>query len=196
MDYKSILGIIGIVISLGSYVPYLRSIIKNETKPHAFSWLVWTFLTGTAFAAALVEHGGIGAWVVGSSALLCLVVFVLALKKGTRHFDRFDWFTLLAAFLSIIVWKFTNDPTFSVVVVTIIDAIGFIPTYRKGYRKPNEENISLYSFSAIKYVFSLFALRSYSLATWLFPASLILTNGVFVVMLIVRRNYYKTQGNG
>jgi hypothetical protein len=125
-----------------------------------------------------------------------VAVFILALKKGTRHFDRFDWFTLLAALLSIIVWKFTKDPTFSVIIVTIIDAIGFIPTYRKGYWKPNEENISLYSFSAIKYIFSLFALRSYSLATWLFPASLILTNGLFVIMLVIRRNYYKNQQNG
>jgi hypothetical protein len=187
MDYKNILGTAAVIISFGSYVPYLRSILRNQTRPHAFSWLVWALLAGIAFAAQLFENGGIGSWVTGSSSLLCFVIFFLSLSKGEKHFDSFDWTALIAALLAIPLWKFTKNPTFSVILISVIDAVGFLPTYRKGYFKPNEERAGLYFLSTIKYILGILALRSFTLATWLFPASLILTNCLFVLMLLVRR---------
>jgi hypothetical protein len=187
IDYKESLGLIAILIGLVSYVPYFINIFRGKTKPHAFSWLIWAVLTGIAFAAQVTEKGGAGSWVTGVTALACFFIFVLALFKGFRHFPVFDWLTLAIACVSIIIWKLTNDPTISVILITVIDAIGFLPTFRKGFMRPFEETATTFTLSAIKFVPALFALESFTIATWLYPASLVLMNGLFVCMLLIRR---------
>ena len=188
MDYKSVLGAVALVIGLLSYIPYFRDILRSKTKPHAFSWFVWSVLTGIAFFAQIVKDGGAGAWVNAGTALMCLAVFALSLFKGEKNIARVDILSLLGAAVGIVIWTLTNDPVLAVILVTVIDALGFIPTYRKSYAKPHEETLSTYVVSATKYAISLFALGSYSLTTWLFPASLVVSNGLFVLLLIVRRS--------
>ncbi len=187
MDYKIAFGYIATILAFIGYVPYFRDIIKNQTKPHAFSWLVWGILTGIAFAAQVTENAGAGAWVTGFSSLVCFTIFFLALFKGKRTFSLFDWLCLASACVSMLLWKFTSDPTWSVVLITITDAIGFLPTFRKGYHYPHEETAIMYTFSSVKWIFGIIALNSFSLATWLYPSSLIIMNGAFVVLLLVRR---------
>ena len=67
------------------------------------------------------------------------------------------------------------------------DACGFIPTFRKAFHKPHEETLMEYALSVVKFTIALFALESFNLTTWLYPASLVLTNGLFVAMLLGRR---------
>jgi len=190
-DYKVTLGYAATIISIVSYILYFRTIFAGKTKPHAFSWLVWALLTGLAFAAQLSQKGGAGAWVTASTSIACFAIFLWAIFKGQKDFSTFDWWALASALIATLLWYFTKNPTLSVVLITIIDAVGFLPTFRKGYYKPDEESLSLYGFSAIKYVFGIFALSTFSLATWLFPASLVLTNGLFVAMIMIRRKELK-----
>ena len=92
MDYKIVFGYIATILAFIGYVPYFRDIIRNQTKPHAFSWLVWGILTGIAFTAQVTENAGAGAWVTGFSSLVCLIIFLLALFKGNRTFILSDFF--------------------------------------------------------------------------------------------------------
>jgi hypothetical protein len=79
---KVVLSTLAIIISIIAYIPYFRDIFKGKTKPHAFSWLIWSVMLTIAFIAQLVEEGGAGAWVTGATAILCSAVFTLALFKG------------------------------------------------------------------------------------------------------------------
>ena len=187
IDYKIILGVLAILIGLISYVPYFRNIFSGRTKPHAFSWFVWAILTGIAFAAQVVEHGGAGAWVTGFTAFICFVVFLLALYKGKRDFPLFDWLCLVSAFVAMGLWWYAKDPTGSVILITITDALAFLPTFRKGYYKPREETATTFALSATKFFVALFALEAFTFVTVLYPASLVIMNGAFVVLLCVRR---------
>lgn len=187
MEYKIILGVIATAIGFLSYIPYFRDIFKGKTKPHAFSWLVWSVLTGIAFFAQIVKGGGAGSWVNAGTAIMCLSVFVTALFWGERNIKLSDWLSLLGAGAGLALWALTSDPFAAVVLVAIIDALGFIPTYRKSFYKPYEETMSTFMVSTMKYAISLLALGSFNPTTWLFPASLVLTNGAFVILLFIRR---------
>lgn len=191
MDYKIFIGALGVVITVVSYFAYFKDMFAGRTKPHAFSWLVWTVLEGIAFAAQISQHGGAGAWITGVTSIICGVVFVYALFNGNRTFPIFDWIALIVAFIAILLWWWTKNPTLSVILVVITDAAGFVPTFRKAYHKPFEETVSMYALSAVKYPFSLAALQSYSIATWFYPASLMLTNALFVIMVTIRRRQLK-----
>ena len=192
-DYKIFLGYLAIIISFASYVPYFKNIFSGKVKPHAFSWFVWGLLTTVAFAAQVVDKAGAGAWVTASTALACYGVFALALFKGDRKFSLFDWVALVSALIALALWAFTKNPTMSVILVTVVDALGFLPTFRKGYYKPFEESAGLYTASTVKYIIGIFALQSLSVSTWLFPASLVITNAIFVLVLLVRRSQLKNK---
>lgn len=187
MDDKAFLGVIAVSIGFIGYAPYFRDIFKGKTKPHAFSWLVWGVLTGIAFVGQVVSGGGAGAWVTGFTAVICLAIFSLALSKGKKDFPFVDWMSLVGAGFALLLWFLTEDPLAAVILVSVIDALGFIPTYRKSYARPSEETLFTYNMSSLKFVVGLFALGSYSLVTVLYPLSLIVSNTAFVILLITRR---------
>ncbi len=190
-DYKALLGYLAVVIGIISYIPYFKDIFAGSTKPHAFSWLVWSVLTSIAFAVQIVEGGGTGAWVTGSTAIICFAVFLLALMKGQRQFSTFDWSALVLACIALLLWRLTHNPLSALILIIVTDALGFLPTFKKGFHHPHEETVSTFAFACLKFAIALFALESFTIGSWLYPASTIVMNGSFVIMVLMRRKQVK-----
>ncbi len=186
--WQSIFGGIAVFLGLLGYVFYIRGILQGKVKPHFFSWFVWTLLTGIAFVAQVVEGGGPGAWVTGITAVMSIIFTLVGLRSSSRTFiAKTDWFYFIAALLAIPPWYFTGDPLWSVIMITVIDAVAFAPTFRKAYFHPETENGWTYALSGIKFVFGLAALSSFTWTTALYPASLVLANAAFVAMVLWRQ---------
>ena len=186
-DYQSALGVIAAVVGIIGYIPYYRDVIRGTTKPHPFTWVAFTLLLSITFFAQLVSGAGPGAWVNGVSVLGVAGIAILAFTKGEKGVTLFDWICFAGALVGIVLWRLTNGPLSAVVVVTILDTIAFAPAYRKAYLKPYEETTSLFALATLKYLISLFALTSFNLTTALFPAAIMISNTLFVAMLLVRR---------
>lgn len=187
MDIKVILALVAMAMTLVGYFFYFRDIFANKTKPHAFSWLVWASLTGIAFFGQLSDKAGPGAWVTATTAAISFIIFALAMKKGEKDITRSDKLNLLGAGLALALWFITSDPLFSVILITIVDFLGFVPTIRKSYHKPHEETLIHYVLAGLKFVLAIVALDNYTIVTWLYPASLVAANLFFVFMLVRRR---------
>ena len=187
MDHKIILGFLTIVIALVSYGIYFRNIFLGKTKPHAFSWFIWAVLSGIVFFAQVVENAGPGAWITGFTAVVCFIISVVASFKTEEQFSVFDWTSLTCALAALILWRFTKDPGLAVGLISLTYALGFLPTFAKGYRKPYEETATTFALNALKFAVSILALATFSLATWLYPVTLVLLNGIFAAMLLLRR---------
>jgi len=187
MHYRDILGIAATVIALISYVPYFRDIFARKTKPHAFTWLIWGVLTVIAFVGQLYGHAGPGAWVTGFTAFVCLAIAAIAAMNGERNIVQLDWIALAGAGVALLIWYLTRGPLLSVILITVIDNLGFVPTLRKSYHRPFEETLSTFVLSGIKWMLGIFALDHLSVTTALFPLSIVVASWLFVVMLLVRR---------
>lgn len=188
MDTNQLLGGIGSFISLASTIPYIWLMVKGQVRPHLFSWFIWGLFNFIAGCAQMVEGGGPGAWVNFASAASTWGTAILGLfMGGTRDIARSDWYALAGVGIATIPWALTDDPLWSVILITTIDMMAFYPTFRKGWVKPHEDMATSYAISAIKHVLGLMALNVYNITTMLFPASLVLTNSLFVAMLCVRR---------
>jgi len=187
LDYKVILGLIAAVIAPISFVPYIRDIFKGKTKPHVFSWFIWSALTGTAFVGQLVSGGGAGAWVTGMASLGSFYIFLLSFRSGERTITTGDFISFTGAIVALFTWYLTKDPLAAIILITTIDVLGYVPTFRKSFNKPFEETLRTYALSALKFFISLFALQLISIETALYPASLVITNLIFVAMVHSRR---------
>ena len=187
MTTKDMFGALSLLLSVVSYVPYIRSIFVANTKPHAFTWLVWGTVMAIAFVAQLADKAGAGSWATGLSAAFCLSISIIAIFRGEKHITRGDWIALLTTLLAIPLWLATADPLWSVLLVTGIDAVAYYPTFRKSYAKPDEELALKYVLTVIRYVFSLLALGHFTVVTSVYQLVSILMEMAIVIMLLWRR---------
>ena len=178
-----------------SFSPYLRDIFSRKTTPHIYSWLVWTILQMTAAVAILQQNSFYSALGVIGLGLVSLVVFILSFRYGTKNITFFDKLCLIGALISIGIWIFTENATISIILVSIIDFIGFLPTYRKVYQEPYSETLFLYILSGLSNFFSLLSITVYSIESSLYVGSLVITNIIMVCITLIRRkNYGNTKG--
>jgi hypothetical protein len=187
MDQREVLGIIAVAIGVVAYSFYLRNIFIGRTRPHAFSWLLWGLLTAIVFAAQILHGGGPGAWVTGVSSIICVLIGLLALTIDERGFALFDWLFLCAALVALLLWFAIKEPAWSIILITLVDVLGYASTLRKAYHRPGEEMVTSFALNSLKYIVGLLALQSYSLVTWMYPAALVIMNGSVVVILVARR---------
>jgi len=187
MDLKVIIAIISVGMTIAGYAHYFRDIFAGKTKPHAYTWLVWASLTTIAFFGQISDNAGPGAWITAVTAATSFIIFGLALQRGEKEVTRSDKLFLGASLFAVVPWLLTDDPLISIILVTVIDFLGFLPTIRKSIHKPYEETLATYFLSGLKFVLAIIALENYTVVTWLYPASLVLANWAFIGLLIVRR---------
>ena len=187
METKTIIALASIAMTIFGYSFYFKDIFAGKTKPHAFSWLVWATLTSIAFFGQLSAGAGPGAWVTATTAAISFIIFWLSLTRGEKDITKSDKIFLGASFFAIIPWLLTKYPLISIILVTVIDFLGFLPTIRKSIKKPYEETLIHYVFAGLKFLLAIIALDNYTLVTWLYPASLVLANWLFIVLLVVQR---------
>lgn len=191
ISITEIITILASLLGLYAFYPYIRDTLRGKTHPHVFSWVVWGLLMIIAFFAQVSEGAGPAAAVTGIFALLNLVVVALALRHGERAITRSDWVMLVTALLAIPLWLATKNPVWSVILISMIDVVAFIPTFRKSWGKPGEETLQTYILCGASFALSLLVVEAVSLSTILYPATLMATNAVFVAMVVLRRLHFR-----
>lgn len=191
-DLKTILGLLAAIVALINYLPYLIGVVRKSIHPHAFSWIIFTIITATISTAQLTGGAGTGAWATGATSLTTFLIAIFALKNGGYRITRGDKLSFVGALIAIPAWIITDNPLAAVIILTMIETLGFFPTYRKGWQKPRDESVFAFSLTILKYALALAAMQSYSLTTVLFPIALIVLSGLLVLMLLWRR--HRTSG--
>lgn len=187
MDQHTLFAAVSIGIGLVMTIIYVRAILIGKTKPHLFSWLTWAIVMGVATALAALSGATASAFTIGNGSLMCAIISVLSLKHGEKHITRSDWFMFLSALSIIPLWAVTKEPLLAAVLATLIDALGYGPTFRKAWIKPYEENATVFGVSVAQGVFNVLAVSPFLLVNGLYPSAILTMNTLLVLMLIIRR---------
>lgn len=184
---KETFAVLAIVLTFVGYVPYIRNTIKGKTTPHVYSWLIWGLVTAIAFALQVSDSAGPGAYTTLAAAVACFGIFGMSIKHGKKNITTSDTVFFIISLLAIVFWVFARQPVLTVLLVTLVGMLGFIPTFRKSWHKPNEETLFSYLVSTLRFCFALVAIDNYTLITVLYPAMWVVANGSFSAYLLVRR---------
>jgi hypothetical protein len=185
---KTLLGWISIGLTLWAFIPYIRSILANKIKPHFISWTIWAVSTLVVFVAQFLNGGGAGAWSIGVSGMITLGIAGLAYgNRSDFSITTLDKACLVVAIAAIPLWVGMKTPLYSVILLTTIDMIGFIPTFRKAYFRPFEEQVALYLIVMLRNGVSILALTQYTVVTVLFPALTGIGSLAVVGVILLRR---------
>lgn len=189
LDIKLVFAVLSTIITIAAYYPYIRDIFLKKTKPHAYTWLIWGITQGTATAALIYGGGNLGAMSLLVGTIMVIAIFLLSLKFGTRNITKSDTLVLIIGLLAIIVWWQLKNPLLAVVMVTVIDALGFLPTYRKSFVDPWSETISFWGAMAISNVLALLAIAEYNSLTVTYLIMLTVANTILLTLCISRRKF-------
>ncbi len=195
MSYKVLLSAVAIALTFLAFLPYIRSIVQGQTKPHVFSWIIWGTTTFVVFLAQLEDNGGVGAWPIGVSGIITLFVAFLAyIKRSDITITTIDWIFFITAISSLPLWYFTSDPLWAVIILTMVDVLGFAPTVRKSYKDPHSESLIFFGLFSARNLIVILALENYSVTTILFPAVIATACMLLIVMTVYRRQEIKLAG--
>ncbi len=187
METKEVIAIIAAVLAIIGNVPYLIDVLKQKAKPHPYTWLVWSIVSGVTFFGALAKGAGVGAIPTGAAEIFTIIIFFFSLRYGFKNIVRRDTYFLIIALLGLIPWAITKDPTISVIIVVTIDFIAFMPTLGKTWKRPETETPLLYSMNVSRHVLTLFSLQAYNVATVLHSIVMIVMNTIMTGIIFWRK---------
>lgn len=176
-----------VFLTILGYIPYLRDTFTGKTTPHIYTWFIWGLVTAIAYALQVSDGAGVGSWVTLVVAIISFIIFGVGLINGKRDITRSDTVFFILSFIALYFWLIAKQPILSILLVSTIDMLGFIPTIRKSWHKPRSETLFTYQLNAFRHGLSFFALQNYTIITWLYPITWSLANFLFSLMLIIRR---------
>jgi len=186
-----ILPVLGGLIVVSEGILYIRGIVKGNTRPHPFTWGLWTVLGTIGFVAAIFGGGGIGLIPLGTLAVEDLFIFIFTLRYLHLHKDQEDnelvspWLLVIAT-VGVIAWLLSNEPALAAIGVVIADSMGLLPTFKKTWRDPRSEPTWLWVASAIAMGLGIISLQHFTLASTLFPVYVFAAN-CSIIALTLRR---------
>ncbi len=190
-DMKELISAIAVVMTFAAYIPYYRDILKGKTHPHIYSWSLWGLLTVLIVALQIKGGAGPSTFITAAAGLLCIGVIILGLKHGKRDITTSDTIVALLALVAITFWLVVDQPLIAIILAVTADLLAFIPTVRKSWNKPHSETLSMYVTNTIRFMMAVIALENFTLLAALWPVAWAVGNGLFSVMLVIRRRQVK-----
>ncbi|MGD0151161.1 MAG: hypothetical protein ABSB77_21470 [Xanthobacteraceae bacterium] len=189
--FKDAMGALAVVITLAAYGIYVWQTLRGEARPHPLSWLIFGILTGTAYLVQRDEAAGPGSWVMGITAIVCLLLCLMSFWRGERTFPWYEWAFLVAAAVIFIFYLWSHEPTISAALAAIVSVLGFGPTVTKAWQRPHSDSITTFAVNSIKFIPAFFAMDNLTLATCVMPAALVVANAAVALIIYARRAHHQ-----
>lgn len=185
LRFEDVCAILSVLLGTIALAPYYKGVLNHTIKPHVFTWVTWSLVTSVVAAVQFSEHGGVGAWTTAIGGGQTTGIAILAACGfGTTNITRSDKISFVLALLAIPLWLLTEQPFLAVLMLCFIDGMAFYPTFRKSWFAPHQEKLFTYAVGNIKFLLSVFALETMTLASSLFPLWVIVLDTAFIAMVV------------
>lgn len=176
--------LISSIFALISPIIYSKAILKGEAKPHRTTRLVLLIITSLTTASLFAQHDRVAIWLAGVSTLQSILIFILSIKHGMGGWAKTDIICLIVALIGIILWKVTQNPVVALYFAIGADFTGMVPALIKTYRFPHTEVWTFYLLDVFAAIFSLMAVRNWTVQEYAYPVYIGLINMVMVTLIL------------
>lgn len=185
--YVYILNNIAALTVIAAFFPYIRSIIRGQTKPSRATWIIWTVLANL-IATSMFALGTLNVQI-AIIAIGDLAVLALALRYGVPGWSRLDIGCLVGGFLGIAGWIVTGNPKVGIVIAVCVIVIGTIPTWVKTWHYPEQENATSYGLMTVSSLATIAVVPAWTIADALQPIAYLGIAGsmLFLILVPVKR---------
>jgi hypothetical protein len=185
--WRDALGVLSVVLAVLAAAIYILQTLRGEVRPHPLSWFVFGTLSLTGYWVQRDEGARQGSWALLAMTVICFLFVAVSVARGERSFSRQEWAFVVASGAVFIIYLFTGEANVAAALTTLVDALGYGPTFTRGWSFPRKDSAASFALNAAKFVPSLMAMDPISFATSFYPAALLVLNSAVSIMLIMRR---------
>lgn len=184
MAFKTVLSIVAGVLFIAAFVPYIRAILCDETKPVKATWLIWASLDSITIAGMYAE-GTVNGQILGA---VCgaWTVAMLSLNYGTPGWTKLDKFCLGGAVLGIVLWQVFSNPVLGITTSLSVVFLGSIPTFSSAWKDPSGEDRTAWTIFWLSCVAAVIAVPQWTLADAAQPITFFLIESIMMYILYFR----------
>lgn len=179
-DFSIALIIVSTTLVLTSPIVYIKSILQGKAKPHRTTRFVLLVITVLSTVSLLASSSQVALWLAFASAVQAVAVFALSIKRGMGGWSRLDVTCLTIAMIGVLIWQLTSQPLIGLYASVVADFVGMVPAIVKTYRMPHTEDWRFFAMDTVASVLTIIAAGSFSYKETIYPAYLILINGLMV----------------
>ncbi len=194
-DWRDALGLLSVALAVLAAVIYIAQTLRGEVRPHPLSWFLFGILSLTGYLVQRDEGARQGSWTLLAMTVICFLFVAVSVARGERSFSRREWAFLVAGGAVFMVYLFTGEANVAAALTTLVDALGYGPTFVRGWSQPKKDSAASFALNGVKFVPSLMAMDPISFATSFYPATLMVLNAAVAIMLVMRRRAIE-QGGG
>lgn len=156
--FQTICGVLSTVIALVAIAPYYAAVLHGKTKPHQWSWLIFTVMNGIVTLSQFLEGGRASVLISLTFCLSSFGTFLLALKYGTRDTSSLDRFLFGFSMITIVIWVLTKNNATAIWLTVVIDVCATAMTTLKIRNDPQSEDPRPWMIATTAFVFSCLSL--------------------------------------
>jgi O-antigen/teichoic acid export membrane protein len=127
------------LLILYSYLPYIRGILKKETKPSISTWGLLSVFD-LALCIAQVKKGYLDPSIVTATMGPVYISYLLYKQKAHASWELKDSICVGFGGIGISCWIITNDPIWGICFFLSTISAAFVPTMIRAWNNPEREN--------------------------------------------------------
>jgi hypothetical protein len=186
-DWRDALGLLSVALAILAAIIYIAQTLRDEVRPHPLSWFLFGILSLTGYLIQRDEGARQGSWTLMAMTVICFLFVAASVARGERRFSGQEWAFAVAGGAVFVVYLFTRQSNVAAALTTLVDALGYGPTFVRGWSQPKKDSVASFALNGIKFVPSLMAMDPISFATSFYPATLLVLNAAVAIMLVMRR---------
>ena len=186
-DWRDALGILSVALAIIAAIIYVLQTLRGDVRPHPLSWFLFGILSATGYWVQRDQGAHQGSWTLLAMTIICFVFVAASVARGERSFSRQEWSFAVAGGAIFVLYLFTREPNVATALTTIVDALGYGPTFVRGWSHPRKDSVTSFALNGVKFVPSLMAMDPISFATSFYPATLLVLNTAVSTTLLLRR---------
>src|ERR1700734_4290223 len=157
-DWRDALGILSVALAVLAAAVYIAQALRGEVRPHPLSWFLFGILSGTGYWVQREEGARQGSWTLMAMTVICFLFVAVSVARGERSFSRREWAFVAAGGAVFVVYLFTRQSNVAAAMTTLVDALGYGPTFVRGWSQPKKDSVASFALNGIKFVPSLMAM--------------------------------------
>jgi hypothetical protein len=186
MQTHEIIAVAAALLALSGAVPYVLDTLRGRTRPNRATWMVYAVVGSLAVISSYAAGGRWSLLTAAAYAIGPLAILLASIRHGEGGWSRLDRACLGIAAGGVAGWAITGDPRVGVVLHTIADAAGTVPTWIKSWRDPAHENRRAWTIYAVAATLNLGAITAWTIGEALFSVWLALCCVSVALILWIR----------
>lgn len=174
------------VLALIPYVLFIRAMRKGTEVPNLAGWILYDISMLMIVTSSIALNAWQAVWLAMAYLVGQTAMIGLSFKTGYIAFSKFDYLCMSLSLFGLLLWMYTSDPLYALVLNVGVDALGTLSIARKVYIHPGTEDTMAWSLALAVATLNVFAVAALDIGNALYPVYLVFAN-LLIVSLSLRR---------